>query len=117
MSSNDGVTLVLGGIGIKGLANFGTLRAFHEQGILIKKIISNGLSSLAAAQYSLNIDPVPLLKRISRFFISHRKELWGLERIGGISDEDGGPFLGGISYFLRARLFCRSNMRRSSVLS
>ena len=117
MFSNDGITLVLGGIGIKGVANFGTLQAFREQRIPIKKIISTGLSSIASAQYSLNVDPIPLIDHIARFFIKHKGDLWGLERFGGIDENDRGILLGGLSYFLRARLFCRSNIRRISILS
>ena len=117
MPSNDGITLVLGGIGIKGVANFGTLQAFRDQGILIKKIISTGLSSIASAQYSLDVDPIPLIGHIARFFIRHKGNLWGLGRIGGIDENDEGILLSGLSYFLRAHLFCRSNVRRISILS
>jgi len=117
VSSNRGITLVLGGIGIKGVANFGVLRAFREHEIPIRRIVSTGLSSIAAAQYSLDMDPVPLVDTISRFFIKHRRDLWGLERIGGIDENAEEILLGGLSYFLRGRLFCRSNIRRVSILS
>jgi NTE family protein len=117
VSSSKGITLVLGGIGIKGVANFGALRAFRDQGIPIRRIISTGLSSIAAAQFSLDMDHVPLVNTISRFFIKHKGDLWGLERVSGLDENEEGILLGGLSYFLRARLFCRSNIRNISILS
>jgi len=117
VSSSKGITLVLGGMGIKGVANFGVLRAFREQGMPIRKIISTGLSTIAAAQFSLDIDPIPSIDNIARFFIEHERELWGLERISGLHENEEGILFGGLSYFLRARLFCRSNIRNISILS
>jgi NTE family protein len=117
VSPSKGITLVLGGMGIKGVANFGALRAFRDQGIPIRRIISTGLSSIAAAQFSLNIDHVPLVDTISRFFIKHKGDLWGLEKVSGLDENEEGILLGGLSYFLRARLFCRSNIRNISILS
>lgn len=111
---NRDITLVLGGIGIKGVANFGVLRAFREYRVPVRKIISTGLSSVAALQYAAGMDPFSLVNSITRFFIRHEKELWGLGKIGGIED---GIATRGFSYFLRARLFCKSNVRRISILT
>jgi len=108
------ITLVLGGIGIKGVANFGVLRAFREHNIPVRKIVSTGISSVAALQHSTGMDPFSLVKSITRFFIRYEKELWGLGKIGGIEE---GMETRGFSYFLRARLFCRSNIRRVSILT
>jgi len=115
--SNRGITLVLGGIGIKGVAHFGTLRALCERGIPIRKIVCTGLSSIAAAQHSLNMDPIPIMKHVARFFLEHKGKLWALERFGGINENNEGVLLPGLSYYLRARTFCRSNMRKISILS
>lgn len=108
------ITLVLGGIGIKGVANFGVLRAFREHNVPVRKIITTGLSSVAALQHSSGMEPFSLVNSITRFFIRHERKLWGLGKIGGVEE---GIATREFSYFLRARLFCRSNIRRMSILT
>ena len=39
------ITLVLGGTGVKGVANIGVLQSLHNHGIKIKKIIAAGISA------------------------------------------------------------------------
>ena len=45
------ITLVLGGTGIKGIANIGVLQSLHNHGIKIKKIIAAG--NQCADQYTI----------------------------------------------------------------
>ena len=50
------VTLILGGIGVKGVASIGILQSLQERNLKIKKIIAAGISSLVSAQFALGRD-------------------------------------------------------------
>jgi len=113
---HDGVTLVVGGMGLRGIANIGALQAVREHPMRIERIVATGLGSLAAAQFSLGRDMNALTDYLLRFFAENRRKVWGLE------ESSEGPvtrrrrIASGLSYFLRERTFCRTNLKRLSIL-
>jgi len=113
----SGVTLVLGGIGVKGVASVGTLQALLKNKTKIKRIVAAGLSAVAAAQFALGRDLNLLTDHLVRFFTEHQRQLWGLERFSGIARSDRRRVVESLSYFLRERLFCKANFTRLSILS
>ena len=114
---HKGITLVLGGIGIKGVANIGTLRAVREHKVKIKRIVASGISALAAAQFALGRDLELLTDQLIPFFTEHQRQLWVLDRLSGLPQSDRRRIVGSYSYFLRARLFCKDCLTRISILS
>ena len=113
----SGITLVLGGIGVKGVANVGTLQALLKNKTKIKRIVAAGLSAVAAAQFALGRDLNLLTDHLVRFFTEHQRQLWGLERFSGITRSHRRRVVESFSYFLRERLFCKANFTRLSILS
>ena len=81
-----GVTLVLGGVGVKGVANIGTLQSLHEHKVKINNIVATGISALIGAQFALNRDLGLLTEHFVRFFTENHRYLWGLEQLGGLLD-------------------------------
>ena len=112
----EGVTLVLGGLGVKGVAHIGTLQALGQHRLRIKRIVATGISSLVAAQFALGRDPDSGTERFVRFFTENHRYLWGLERLAGLLQSKPQRAARSFSYFLRERLFCRANLNRLSIL-
>ena len=112
----DGVTVVLGGVGIRGIANIGVLKVLREQKVPIKRIVATGVNAVIAAHFGLGRDLDSLTERFTAFFAENHRYMWGLERLSGIPREAARREAGSIDYFLRQRLFCAVNMRRVSVL-
>jgi len=112
---SSGVTLALGGIGLKGVANIGMLKACGELGIEVKGLRATGITAVIAAHSALGRDPVGLLPRFTGFLQAHRPELWGLEAYGGFAPRRRLKAARSVAYFLRESLFCRANLSRMSV--
>jgi len=111
----EGITLVLGGLGVRGAANIGVLQALDGR-IKIKKIVATGISSVIGAHFAWGGDLEELAERFVHFFTENHRYLWGLERLGGLPLSRGRRLVGSLSYFLRESLFCRANLKRLSVL-
>jgi len=111
----EGITLVLGGLGVRGAANIGVLQALDGR-IKIKKIVATGISSVIGAHFARGGDLGELAERFVHFFTENHRYLWGLERLGGLPPSRGRWLVGSLSYFLRESLFCRANMKKLSVL-
>lgn len=111
-----GMTLVLGGVGVRGVANIGVLQVLRERSVPIRRIVATGLSSLIAAHFSLGGDLDMLERELVAFFTANHRYLWGMERYSGLSREELRRAAGSLSYFLRQRLFCQLNLKRLSVL-
>jgi len=111
----EAVTLVLGGIGIKGAANIGALQALRDRNVQVKRIVATGISSLAGAQYALGGRLELLTDRLARFFSEHERYIWGLEHVGGLLRRRPRG-AGSLALFLRESLYCRDNFRRVSIL-
>ncbi len=112
----DGITLVLGGIGIRGIANIGVLEILRARGVPIKRIVATGINAVIAAHFGLGKDLGFLSERFVSFFSDNHRYLWGLERLSGIPKEEVRREAGSLDYFLRQRLFCSMNIKRISVL-
>lgn len=112
-----GITLVLGGSGVKGAANIGVLKALREYESKIGRIVASGISALAAAQFALRGDLELLVDHLIPFFTEHQRQLWALEQLSGLPRSESRRAVSSYSYFLRARLFCRANLARISILS
>jgi len=112
----SGITLVLGGVGLRGVANIGALKAIDKQGVKIERIVATGISAVIAAHFGLGGDLDRLAERFGRFFSENDRYLWGLEHVSGIPRGATRRGLGDLSYFLRERLFCANNMKRLSIL-
>ena len=110
------VTLVLGGVGIKGVASIGILQALHDHDIKVKKIYAAGASALVAGYYAMGKDPSDLKELFVQFFTGNHKALWGLEQISGLFQTQRRRIVDSFGYFLRERLYCRANMTRISLL-
>lgn len=115
--AEEGVTLALGGIGIRGALNIGLLQALHEAGIPIGRIVATGVSAMIGAHFALGRDPGEVLPRLTRFFEENRHMMWEIEQLGGLSDGDKRMAARSMPYFLRESLFCRNNMVRMGVFS
>jgi len=109
------ITLALGGIGLKGIANAGVLHEAREMGVPVKGLRASGVSAVIAAYFALGKDPLELLPRFLAFFREHRRELWGLEAYGGMAPSRRLLAARSMAYFLRESLFCRANLERLSV--
>ena len=112
-----GVILVIGGLGVKGVANIGTLQSLHEHNVRIDKIVASGVSSIIAAQFALGRDLGLLTEHFVRFFTENERYLWGVEQLCGIVRRRTRRMVSSLSYFLRERLFCKENIKRVSILS
>jgi NTE family protein len=114
---HEGITLVLGGSGVKGAANIGTLEPLRKHKSKIRRIVASGIGALAAAQFALGRDLKLLIDHLIPFFSEHQRQLWALEQLGGLPRSESRRALNSYSYFLRTRLFCRANITRISILS
>jgi NTE family protein len=114
---NKEITLVLGGTGVKGIANIGVFEALSARNIKIKKIYAAGTSAPVAVQYALGKQPDELTQSLVDFFINNHKYLWGLEQMSGLFQIRKRRIINSLDYFLRERLYCEANLRRISVLS
>jgi len=114
--ADNGVTLVLGGIGIKGIANIGALQALREHEVIIRKIVATGISSLGAAQFALERDLDLLIDPLIRFFTKHQNKLWGLELLGGSLQRKGQRAIETLPNFLRNGLLCKAMITRLNLL-
>ena len=114
---SKGIVLILGGIGVKGVANIGVLQSLSDHKIDIAEMVTSGVSSLIGARFALGRDLDLLTERFIHFFNDNERYLWGLEQLAGIVRETKGRIARGFSYFLRERLFCRNNISRVSILS
>ena len=113
---NEGVTLVLGGLGLKGVSNIGTLQALSNHGMPIRKIVASGISSMVATQFALGQDLDSLTAHMVRFFTENHRYLWGLERLSGMPRGRTRRVRDSFAYFLRERFFCQSNFKRLSIM-
>lgn len=113
---SEGITLVLGGLGLKGVSHIGTLQAFEERNIRINRIVAAGTSSLVAAQFALGWDLEALAEHFIRFFNDNHRYLWGLERLTGVTRSRTRRVRDSFSYFLRERLYCQGNFKQLSLL-
>src|SRR4030042_289838 len=111
------VTLVVGGIGVKGIANIGVFEALSNHEVKVKKIIAAGTSAMVAVQYALRKRPEELIGLLVNFFENNHRFLWGLEQMSGLFQTRKRRIVDSIDYFLRERLYCRANFSRMSVLS
>ena len=112
-----GIVLVLGGLGLKGVANIGILQSLRKHNVRIDKIVTSGMSSVVGAQFALGRDLDVLTEHLVRFFDDNERYLWGLEQFSGVIRSQRRRIVNSFSYFLRRRLFCRENMKRTSILS
>jgi NTE family protein len=115
--TKDRITLVLGGIGIKGATTIGVIQALVERGVTVKKVVATGMSAIVGACFALGRDPGELTARFSQFFDKNYQSLWGLEGVGGLPGSRPKAAARGINYFLRESLFCRENLRKESVFT
>jgi len=113
---DNGITLVLGGIGVRGIANIGVLKVLRTREVRVKRIVATGINAIIGAHFGLGRDLDELADRIGRFFSNNHRYLWGLERLSGIPKGARRWPVGSIDYFLRQRLFCEVNMRKTSIL-
>lgn len=111
------LTLVLGGLGVKGVTSIGILQALHTYKIEVKKIYAAGTSALVAGHYALGRDPSELTDLFVQFFINNHDSLWGMEQISGLFRTQKRNIIDSFSYFLHERLYCRANLKRMSILS
>ncbi len=112
----DGITLVLGGLGLKGVSHIGTLQAFEDHHIRINRIVAADSSSLVAIQFALGRDLNALSDHFIRFFNDNHRYLWGLERLTGVTRSRTRRVRDSFSYFLRERLYCQGNFTRLGLL-
>jgi NTE family protein len=112
----DGITLVLGGLGLKGVSHIGTLQAFEEHRIKINRIAVAGSCTLVAFQYALSRDLNALSEHFIRFFNQNDRYLWGLERLAGASHSRNRRVRDSLTYFLRERLYCQGSFKKISLL-
>ncbi len=113
---NKEATLVIGGLGLKGLANIGVLQAISESDIPIKRIVASGISSIIGAQFALGRDMNLLTDELVSFFAENDRYLWGLQRLSGMPRRRTRRVRDSFAYFLRERLFCQANFSRISIL-
>jgi NTE family protein len=110
------ITLVLGGMGVKGVASVGILQSLDKHNIKIKRIIASGISGLVCGQYAMDKDLNLLSQEFVNFFKENHRYLWGLEQLSGMFQSRRQRAVESFSYFLRERLFCRTNFKSTSVL-
>ncbi|MFO8009265.1 MAG: patatin-like phospholipase family protein [Dehalococcoidia bacterium] len=114
--ASEGNTLVIGGLGVKGLSNIGAIEALVEFEVPVKRVVASGISSLIGAQFALGRDLNSLSDELVRFFSENDKYLWGMERLSGLPRRRTRRVRDSFAYFLRERLFCQSNFNRLSIL-
>jgi NTE family protein len=114
---NKEITLALGGIGVKGIANIGVFEALSARNIKIKKIYAAGTSAPVAVQYALGKRPEELTQILVDFFLNNHKYLWGLEQMSGLFQTRRRQIIESLDYFLRERFYCQANLKRISILS
>jgi NTE family protein len=112
----SGITLVLGGLGVKGVAHAGTLQALSARGIEVRRIVVGGIAGGIAAHAALGGNLDSLVSGLSSLFERNNARLWGMERLSGAPVGERRLAVSSLSYFLRERLFCRMNLARESVL-
>ncbi len=112
----ESVTLVLGGLGVKGVASIGILQALHTHNIDVKKIYAAGASALVAGQYAMGKSPDELTDLFVQFFDGNHNALWGMEQISGLFQTQRRRIIDSFGYFLHERLYCRANLKRISIL-
>lgn len=110
------VTLVMGGLGVKGVASIGVLQSFHDHDVKIKRIVAAGAAALVAGQYGLGRRLDGLTDLFVQFFQENHRLLWGLEGMSGLFRTQRRRLVESFSYFLHERLYCRANIGRISVL-
>jgi NTE family protein len=113
---SKGITLVLGGLGVKGIANIGVLQALVEHKVNIKRIVAAGIGTLVGAQFALGRELEPMTEYFVRFFTENDHYLWGLEQFAGVVRSRKRRVVDSFNYFLRERLFCQANLKRISIL-
>ena len=69
-SSRDGLTLVLGGGGFKGLAHLGVLRVLQAEGLPIERVVGTSIGALLGATYCHFADADRALEHVQRFLAS-----------------------------------------------
>lgn len=114
--STEAVTLILGGMGVKGVANIGALISLQEHNIPVKRIVASGTSALVAAQFALGRDLEPLVDYFLKFFTKNQWHLWGLAQLSGLRAYRAKRMLGNFSYFLRGVAFTKDNIDKISSL-
>jgi len=114
-AAHRGITLALGGIGLRGALNIGLLQAVSEAGFPIKKIVATGVSAMLGAHFALGRDPGQVLPYIIRFFEENHDAMWQHEQLGALSPAEKRMAARSMSYFLRESLFCHANLTRLGV--
>jgi len=110
-------TLILGGMGVKGVANIGALRSLREHNVGVERIVASGTSALIAAQFALGRDLESLTDYFVQFFVKNQWHLWGLAQLSGLRAYKAKRMLSNFSYFLRGVHFAKDNISRISSLS
>jgi NTE family protein len=113
---HSGIVLVLGGLGLRGVANIGCLQALRAQNVKIERIVATGIGAIIAVQFALDHDLDQVADRFVRFFMQNHQYLWGLHHVSGVSKVEMKSDLGSLSSFLRRRLFCERSLSQLSVL-
>jgi len=116
-AADTGITLALGGIGIRGALNIGLLQALAETDVPIKRIVATGLSAMIGAYFALGHDPSELVPRITQFFEANHSSMWEVELLGGLTAGERRMAARSMSYFLRESLFCHANLTRLGVFA
>lgn len=111
------ITLVLGGMGVKGVASIGIFQALNSRNIKVKRIFAAGASALVAGYYAMGRNPDELTDRFVNFFDSNDKSLWGMEQMSGLFQMQRRRITDSFAYFLQERLYCRANVKRLSILT
>ena len=114
--TRKGITLVLGGLGLKGVSHIGTLQALQAHGIQVNRILVAGSSTLVGVQYALGRNLNHLSEHFIRFFTENHRFLWGLERLTGVDHSRARRVRDSLAYFLRERLYCQGNFKKISLL-
>jgi len=116
-AADSGITLALGGIGMRGALNIGLLQAVAEANIPVKRIVATGISAIIGAQFALGGDLGEVLLRITQFFEENSRSMWEVEQLGGMTTGERRMAAQSLSYFLRESLFCQANLKRMGVFS
>ena len=114
-AAHRGITLALGGVGLRGALNIGLLQALSEASFPIKKIVATGVSAMIGAHFALGRNPGEVLPRIIQFFEENHRAMWELEQLGALSPAEKRMAARSMSYFLRESLFCHANLTRLGV--
>jgi len=114
-AADSGITLALGGIGMRDALNIGLLQAVLETNIPVKRIVATGISAIIGAHFALGADLGEMLPRITQFFEENRRSMWEVEQLGGMTKGERRMAARSLSYFLRESLFCQANITRLGV--